>query len=447
MHGLPGLAERMLMNALFSPVLISFGQTAAILAFLLVNDPVPFRKRNRIGLLCGFYVLHTFCQALLHQTISDRGVGSLPTMPFLFTTWIIYTVFLFLWTNADWGSCCFLAFILLLADNCIWPLMSSLSRKIWGINYLYEGQFLLRLPFILLFTILELLLAVLIRKLLPEPNKIKLNGYDAILALAIVIPFLYIRTLAGQNIDQNNKLDQIVMTVCCLTAIITLAAEVGHSSSEYEKMREAQMQNILRSQQALFEQKLNSIDQINRKYHDMKNALLYLRTNAEKKSDDEALDELISSIEPYSKMIATGNEAIDVILNEKLTICFQKEIICIPYIDGKAFSFVKPLDLCTLLGNALDNAIESCIRIPEKEHRIIRVFSVTRGDSVLLELRNTFLIKPELHNGMPATTKADKRNHGYGLQNMSAVAEQYSGSINCRIEGDEFILSILLSRI
>ena len=50
-----------------------------------------------------------------------------------------------------------------------------------------------------------------------------------------MIPFLYIRTIAGQSISQDNKLDQIIMTGCCLVAVITLTAKIGHSSSEYEK--------------------------------------------------------------------------------------------------------------------------------------------------------------------------------------------------------------------
>lgn len=433
------------MEVLFSPLLISLGQTAAIIVFLLAHDSEPFRNRSRISLLCGFYILHTVCQTLLHRTVSERGLGSFPAVTFLLTTWIIYCVFLFLWTHANWSSCCFLAFILLLVDNCVWPLMSSLSRMAWGINYLYDGPLLLRLPFILLFTVLEILLVLLIRKLLPEPDRLQLNRYDAILALAIVIPFLYIRTLSGQSLYQDNKTVQIVMTVCCLTAVITLAAEVGHSSSEHEKMREAQMQSILHGQQALFEQKLRNVDQINRKYHDMKNTLLYLRAHTEEKSTDSALDELLNTIEPYSKIVTTGNEVLDIILNEKLSHCSQNRITCIPCLNGNAFDFIKPLDLCTLLGNAMDNAIESCVKIPEEGLRFIRIYSATKGETVILELRNTFLTKPEFHNGLPVTSKSDKDNHGYGLQNMIAIAEKYDGSLNCSVEGDEFVLTVLLS--
>ena len=265
---------------LFSPFLIAIGQTAAVLTWLLYGDPDAFRSRRaRIGFTAGFFLLLCLTQAMLHRYVSLGGMGSLPTLPFLAISWILYALFLFLWTGAGWEICCFLAFVLLLVDNCIWPLVSSISRLLWGVNYLYEGPLLLRLPFILALSLLECALAWAVRRQMPEIRIIRLSVYDAILAAAIVLPFLYIRMMAGLSVSQDNKTVQIVMTLCCLTAVTALAAEVGHTSSEYERMREEQMKSVLLQQQAMFEQKLRDADGVNRKYHDMKNLLLYLRSH------------------------------------------------------------------------------------------------------------------------------------------------------------------------
>ena len=262
-----------------------------------------------------------------------------------------------------------------------------------------------------------------------------------------MIPFLYIRTIVGQSVSQDNKLDQIVMTGCCLVAVITLAAEIGHSSSEFEKRREEQMQSVLNQQQAMFEQKLQDADELNRKYHDMKNFLLYLRAHEDGGQElDNSIDQLMKSIEPYGTAISTGNAVVDVILGEKLAVCSANNIVCIPYLDGSLLDFVKPLDLCTLIGNAMDNAIESCRRIAEKERRSIRLHTAERGNTVILSVRNTFLTAPDLRDGLPATTKEDAKNHGYGLRNMRYLAEQYDGMLSCRIEGEEFVLRITLQR-
>lgn len=433
------------MAYLLSPLLIAVGQTAAVLSYLLGGAPDAFReRRSRIPLVGGFYLLLALLQAALHRYVSLSGLGSLPTLPFLALSWLLYALFIRLWSRAPWELCCFVAFVLLLVDNCIWPLVSSVSRMLWGRNYLYEGALTLRLPFILSLGLLECLLARFVRRLLPDIEKIRLSVYDAVLAAAIVLPFLYIRVLAGLSASQDNKLEQIVMTVCCLAAVITLAAEIGHSSNEYEKLREEEMRSVLRQQQAMFEQKLLDADSVNRKYHDMKNFLLYLRGGCGDEGLRDAADQLLTSIEPYGETLSTGNSVVDVILRDKLAVCQREEIVCIPYLDGTMFDFVKPLDLCTLLGNALDNAIESCRQIPEKERRVIRLHAARSGGVVTLTVRNTFREPPDLRAGLPATTKADTRQHGYGLRNMSYIAEQYDGTLSCRVEEEEFVLCILL---
>lgn len=437
------------MRELVSPFLIGIGQTAAVLVYLLRGDRDAFRERPVRGLYtAAFYLLLSLTQARLHAYITVSGMGSLPTLPFLALSWLLYALFLLLWSRASWEICCFLAFVLLLADNCIWPLVSSVSRLLWGVNYLYEGSLARRIPFILILSLLECALTRGIRRFMPEIRKIRLSVYDVILAAAIVIPFLYIRTIAGQSVSQDNKLDQILMTGCCLVAVITLAAEIGHSSSEYEKRREEQMQNVLHQQQAMFEQKLQDSDVLNRKYHDMKNFLLYLRAHEEggERELDSSIDELMKSIEPYGNAVSSGNAVVDVILGEKLAVCAEEDIACVPYLDGSLLDFVKPLDLCTLIGNAMDNAIESCRRIPEKERRSIRLHTAERGNTVVLSVRNTFLTAPDLRDGLPASTKEDAGNHGYGLRNMRYLAEQYGGMLSCRIEGEEFVLRVTLQR-
>ena len=433
------------MDYLFSSLLIGLGQTGAVLVYLLYHCPDAFQeKRSRVGYTLCFFVLLSASQALLHRYVSLSGMGSLPTLPFLALTWILYALFVFLWSRVKWEICCFLAFVLLLIDNCIWPLIGGLSRSAWGLNYLYEGSFLQRIPFILALCIMECALAFVLCRLLPEIEKIRLNIYDAVLAAAVVVPFLCFRVLAGQSPAQGDKTIQIVMTVCCLVAVVTLAASVGRSSGEYEKMREEQMRSVLHQQQAMFEQKLQDADTVSRKYHDMKNFLLYLRSAGNASELEPSISHLMESIEPYESGISTGNSVLDVIMSEKLAACAKKEITCIPYLDGTLLDFVEPLDLCTLVGNAMDNAIESCERITEKEKRLIRLHTVRHGEIVLLTVRNTYAVCPDLRNGLPATTKADTAGHGYGMRNMRYIASRYNGSMSCRIEGEDFVLNIVL---
>lgn len=432
---------------LFSPLFIALGQVFAMVLFFLYREPHSFEHRPvRIGLTVGFLILHTALQTLLHNYVYHGGMGSLPALQYILITLAYYLIFVRLWSELPVATCAFIALIFLLVDNCAWPLLSSVSRSIWGISYLYEGSWPLRLPFILLLWCLESGLMIVIRRLLPELNKIHMDRYNIILTLSSTIPFLYIRAFSGRFTVQNNKAMQITMTVCCLVALITLIGGVGRTSSEYDKLKAAQMQYVLQRQQLQFQQKLRDIDSVNRKYHDMKNILLYLEAHNNTDEIQGQLRKLKEEIRPYETMVITGNEAIDILLGEKLAVCQEKQITCVPYLDGSLFDFVEPLDLCTIFGNALDNAIESCSQIPDEADRQISMKAVARENSVVLTFRNTFASRPNIKDGLPQTTKADRKNHGYGLGNIRYIMDKYHGELNCRLENQEFILTLLFER-
>lgn len=175
----------------------------------------------------------------------------------------------------------------------------------------------------------------------------------------------------------------------------------------------------------------------------MKNMFHYLETYSNREEVKHQVQKILDEIRPYETSVTTGNEAIDILLNEKLAVCQQKKITCVPYLDGTMLDFVEPMDLCTIFGNALDNAIESSSQIEKEEDRQISVRTVRKGNSVALTFRNTYAKRPDISGGLPVTTKKDKKNHGYGLGNIRYVMDKYHGELSCRVEGEEFVLVLL----
>lgn len=432
---------------LFSSCLVAAGQVLAIILFFWHKEPDCFiRRLGRIPLTAAFFLLQWILQAVLYDYVNRNIVGSLPALPYIFTTLIYYLIFVRCWSGLSWPVCGFLSLIFMLIDNCIWPMLTGISRSVWGISYLYEGADVLRLLFILMLWCLEGGLMIVIRRLLPPLEKIRLDWYNAILMISFMIPFLYIRVFSSRLTMQSNKTLQILMTACCLVSLITLTGGMGKNSQERDKMEAARMRYILERQQMQFQQKLEHIDEVNRKYHDMKNIFLYLETHSGREEVQSQVQKLLDEIRPYETCIATGNEAIDILLNEKLAVCQQKKITCVPYVDGTMLDFVEPMDLCTIFGNALDNAIESSSQIPEESDRQISIRVTKKGNSVALTFRNTYAKCPKITGGLPATTKEDKKNHGYGLGNIRYVMDKYHGELNCRIEGEEFVLTLLFMK-
>lgn len=277
----------------------------------------------------------------------------------------------------------------------------------------------------------------LVRRNLPPLHSMFLSRRMLLLIALAAVPFLTIRWFSSQLPAENTKAFQFCITLCFLWQLVLLVGSVARESTE----RERQLQRVLAAQQQQFDFKLQSIEAVNRKYHDMKNLLLYLEKG---QRDAPELRTLLQEMAPYEALVSTGNEAVDIILTEKLTQCQQEDICCVPYVDGSTLSFVAPLDLCTIFGNALDNAIESCRAIPTAENRHISIKTNRRGGCAVLVFRNTFATPPVLQGGMPVSTKQDRENHGFGLKSIRLVACKYGGTVRCEAGAQEFMLTLVL---
>ncbi|MCD8022270.1 MAG: ATP-binding protein [Lachnospiraceae bacterium] len=408
------------------------------------SESYPDQKVHPAVLLVSLFAVHTIFQAWLHSYVAFYDWGSLPTLQYIFITLIYFYLFIYLWTGLPCSTCVFVALIFLLTDNCVWPMLSGLSRLFWGgVNYLYEGRYLLRIPYIALFCLLESTLMLLIRRLLPLLREVRIDRYNRVLMISSIVPFLYIRVISSQQTAQVNKSLQVVMTVCCLVGLVTMVGGIGRTSQELARIESERMKHALQNQQQQFQMKLETIEEVNRKYHDMKNILLYLNTAGENPDLQKEIGRLLGTLKPYEAILSTGNEAIDVIVNEKLMLCQEKGITCVPYIDGSLFQFIDGIDLCTIFGNALDNAIESCEQIPDEKDRQLSIKAVQKGDTLILAFRNTFAQEPSFHSGLPVTTKEDRESHGYGPGNIRLVAQKYRGELACRVENEEFVLTLL----
>ena len=102
--------------------------------------------------------------------------------------------------------------------------------------------------------------------------------------------------------------------------------------------------------------------------------------------------------------------------------------------------FIESLDISTLFGNGIDNAIEASEKLPE-EQRVILVKAGRVQDFVSILIENN--CSSEEHTD-GHTTKADKFLHGFGISNMKKAAEKYGGSCTTTQESGKFTLKILL---
>ena len=179
------------------------------------------------------------------------------------------------------------------------------------------------------------------------------------------------------------------------------------------------------------------MEQVNVKCHDLKHQMARLRG----KLDEETLAGLSAAVSAFDSVFHTGNETLDIILNEKNDDCIRRGIRFTCMGDGSAFAHIKPADLYSLFGNALDNAIEAVDRLEDAEKRAVNL-RLASENGAELDLMNYFSGKLTLREGLPVTTKKDSVYHGFGVRSMQLTVQNYGGEMRFSSQEDVFRLYI-----
>lgn len=170
-------------------------------------------------------------------------------------------------------------------------------------------------------------------------------------------------------------------------------------------------------------------------YHDMKNHLLLLEKYPQ---NTKLINELKRQLDDFENYYNTGNEFLNVIIRDKARKAKENQIDFKCTIQFGNMNFINPLDISTIFGNALDNAIEATIKLPPEE-RIVTV----RGK----QIQEMFIIIVE--NSAKAgntnkTSKVDTLLHGFGVANIKKAVEKYNGEITTRYQDNRFEIRVIL---
>ena len=150
------------------------------------------------------------------------------------------------------------------------------------------------------------------------------------------------------------------------------------------------------------------------------------------------LDMLDNDLTNVETVIKTGNRMADAILNSKLSLAAQKEITVKAEANIPVSLTVSELDLCTVIGNLLDNAMDACTELPVSE-RLIRIYMEMKGNYLYISVTNTAGGKKK--NSF-RTTKGE--GHGFGLKRIDMIVEKYGGYITRASEDGAFSTEVLL---
>ena len=179
--------------------------------------------------------------------------------------------------------------------------------------------------------------------------------------------------------------------------------------------------------------------------HDYRNHIQVMKSHAAS-GDMPAiaayLDALDTELQTIDTAVKTGNKMTDAILNSKISLARAKKIDVLVEANIAVELKTSQLDLCIILGNLLDNAIEACLPLPPGE-RVIRVYMEMKGAQLYMSCTNAAAAgKRQKEHGRFRSTKGG--GHGFGLPRMDAIVARYGGYISRNSEDGAFTTEILL---
>lgn len=221
--------------------------------------------------------------------------------------------------------------------------------------------------------------------------------------------------------------------------------------AQYSTEKRAALEQELALQKRLWaqhekhmENSRRSMELLNAKYHDIKHYIAALRAENDSASKERVLNEVEESVRVFDSAVRTGNEILDAVLTEKNLLCERSGIVMTCVADGGLLRGIDAVDLYVLLGNALDNAIECVSKLEDVQRRLISIAIFRVQGMVKIQIENPYDGSLSFQGDLPATSKADKESHGFGLKSICTVAERYGGGITVTAEDGQFTLHILL---
>lgn len=235
-----------------------------------------------------------------------------------------------------------------------------------------------------------------------------------------------------------------------LSVVLMMSVQIFHINRQYETEKE--LARVKEEQAGLLERDYNALNQayaVNaRLFHDFHNHIGVLYRLLSQRKTEEALlylNELQTPVREMADTMRTGDEILDYLINSKAATARAEGIDLQAQVEFPRNTGVKSADLCAILGNLLDNALEAAGKVTEEKERYVRLTIRRINQMLVIKVENPFADAPVAKDGGLITTKEDKRLHGWGLKSVRAAAEKYSGCVRTAYADGIFQAVVTLS--
>lgn len=272
-------------------------------------------------------------------------------------------------------------------------------------------------------------------------EKIPKHIFVLILLSLICITFLSAcNNLPVDSIIKKNTISILIATLSIFVIIVIVSLLVNVASKNYYTAMNSLLEKQVATQISHYEklEKLNSDMRTFR--HDYINHLSSINALICEGCYSDAqnyIDKLTESTHRNEAIFLTGNRLADAILTDKSDSC--KDYADIEF-DGCITDKIENSDICIILANALDNAVEACKKCPERGK--ISIVAQVRQGYWTMTMRNPTVSADS--EGIMKTSKEDEKNHGFGSLSIEQAVKKYDGTMAVSIKDGTFEMAVVL---
>lgn len=291
------------------------------------------------------------------------------------------------------------------------------------------------------------------KKCTPQRNAAVLLTIPKYIYIMLIFTIIFLSTmpdLITHDTDNTIVKENILVGIVVILTIIFICMIVSLFLNVLAKQYFTTVSQMMEEQVDLqidhYEKLEKMNDDIKRFRHDYSNQLQGILSLIQANDCSEAENYILDLRNRINKskselhIFDTGNVLADALLSDKAS--DLNEGFTIEH-NGIIPDSINKVDLCIILSNALDNAVEACNELPSPG--VISVHAATQQGYFVLLIKNPTACS-ENYYSIPATTKTDKENHGMGLYNIESTVKKHDGQIKIKCENGFFELTILMKR-
>ena len=301
---------------------------------------------------------------------------------------------------------------------------------------LFSNRWLNYLVYDRMHILLQAGLYLLLRKKILSAKNLQMTKTIDISLFIILLISVVGKAIAtsSKNYDSNYYLSIGLILLICLGVFYRILSFLNENRAIQEK---AIISQRIETSKKQYESLKTDRETINTLSHDIKHQLVYLQS----KVTEDDLSRLKESVKSYDNTWNTGNKVIDTLLYDRQIKCNEKKILISCLCDPTAINQRNQIHLYFLITNILDNAMEACEKVDEKDRCISLVIRKDK-EKTIIEESNYFSGQRQIVNNSLATSKKDKKNHGYGIKSIKRIVGLYDGDVQRKTADNRYFLTL-----